>query len=59
MKPFFIISVLSLFVFSVHAQDDYFDTPTITALIEHNKQNYSDHLELRDKQVASQATVSA
>lgn len=59
MKLYFLIGALFVFFNPAIAQDDYFDMPTITALIEHNKQNYSDNQELRDRQVASQVTVSA
>jgi hypothetical protein len=59
MKKMLVVISLLLALETLKAQDDYFDTPTITALIEHNKQNYADHQELRDKQIASQATVSA
>lgn len=59
MKPIFLVPAFFMFFNLAKAQDDYFDIPTITALIEHNKQNYSDHQELHDKQVASQVTVSA
>lgn len=56
-QNFFIICLLV----SLHlkAQSDYFDTPTITALIEQNKTDYNNHKAFRDNQILAQTTANS
>lgn len=59
MKTILLFTLFLTAISITYAQDDYFDMPTMTSLISHNKQNFADHQELRDNQLASQVTVSA
>ena len=60
MYKAFILMVIACIssVIMVHAQPNYWDTPTTEYLIAHNKDNYKDHKDFKNNQVVSQGTVS-
>lgn len=58
MRKRFAIMVLMIFIAEInYAQQDIWDIPATEQMISHNKQNYSDHQEAKNNQLASQATV--
>lgn len=59
MKKSFTILAALLSISTIdYAQQDTWDVPATELMISHNKQNYSDHQDVKNNQFASQATVS-
>ncbi len=58
-QKIFIICLFFLSSLQLKAQSDYFDTPTITALIEQNKTDYNNHKVFRNNQILSQTSANS
>src|SRR3954464_11882552 len=56
------LAIVVIFIYTTEAsfgQQEIWDIPATEQMISHNKQNYSDHKEAKNNQLASQATVAA
>ena len=58
-QKFLIIFLFFSYSLKLKAQSDYFDTPTISALIEQNKTDYNNHKVFRNNQILSQTSANS
>lgn len=58
-QNFLIICLFFSYSLKLKAQSDYFDTPTISALIEQNKTDYNNHKVFRNNQILTQTSANS